>query len=166
MLPFAQVRSWLFWFFTFSPLRSIRFFFLDDMTGFEINSLIEIPEPYSFILTWFAAVPFIVWLAQSITNAIINDFLILKGPCPNCGTENTSFFGTILSISSGNSTNKVKCVNCGTAMVYDSSTRLITLPEGSNAWVEGHTGMLLSYHCSNVEMWSPSVQKLLNYIRS
>ncbi|XP_057449915.1 PGR5-like protein 1A, chloroplastic [Lotus japonicus] len=109
------------------------FFFLDDVTGFEINSLIEIPEPYSFILTWFAAVPFIVWLAQSITNAIINDFLILKGPCPNCGTENTSFFGTILSISSGNSTNKVKCVNCGTAMVYDSSTRLITLPEGSNA---------------------------------
>ncbi|KAJ1416068.1 putative PGR5-like protein 1A, chloroplastic [Sesbania bispinosa] len=109
------------------------FFFLDDVTGFEVSYLIEIPEPYAFILTWFAAVPFIVWLARAITNAIVKDFLILKGPCPNCGTENTSFFGTILSISSGNSTNKVKCENCGTAMVYDSSTRLITLPEGSNA---------------------------------
>ncbi|CAI8589229.1 unnamed protein product [Vicia faba] len=109
------------------------FFFLDDVTGFEINYLIAIPEPFSFILTWFAAVPFILWLAQSITNAIIKDFLILKGPCPNCGTENTSFFGTILSISSGDSTNKVKCENCATVMVYDSTTRLITLAEGSNA---------------------------------
>ncbi|KAH1267490.1 PGR5-like protein 1A, chloroplastic [Glycine soja] len=85
------------------------FFFLDDVTGFEISYLIKIPEPFSFILTWFAAIPFILWLAQSITRAIVQDFLILKGPCPNCGTENTSFFGTILSVSSGDSTNKVKC---------------------------------------------------------
>ncbi|TKY70888.1 PGR5 protein 1A [Spatholobus suberectus] len=85
------------------------FFFLDDLTGFEVSYLIKIPEPYSFILTWFAAIPFIVWLAQSITRAIVKDFLILKGSCPNCGTENTSFFGTILSISSGDSTNNVKC---------------------------------------------------------
>ncbi|KAK7406194.1 hypothetical protein VNO78_07814 [Psophocarpus tetragonolobus] len=106
------------------------FFFLDDLTGFEISYLIKIPEPYSFILTWFAAIPFILWLAQSITRAIVKDFLILKGPCPNCGTENTSFFGTILSVSSGDSTNNVKCENCETKMVYDSKTRLITLPEG------------------------------------
>nr|XP_004515785.1 PGR5-like protein 1A, chloroplastic [Cicer arietinum] len=109
------------------------FFFLDDLTGFEITYLLELPEPFSFIFTWFAAVPLIVYLAQSLTNAIIKDFVILKGPCPNCGTENTSFFGTILSISSGGSNNKVKCSDCGTEMVYDSSTRLITLPEGSNA---------------------------------
>ncbi|XP_027905616.1 uncharacterized protein LOC114165151 [Vigna unguiculata] len=38
-----------------------------------------IPESYSFILTWFAAIPFILWLAQSITRAIVKDFLILKG---------------------------------------------------------------------------------------
>lgn len=109
------------------------FFFLDDLTGFEITYLLELPEPFSFIFTWFAAVPLIVWLALTITNVIIKDFLILKGPCPNCGTENTSFFGTILSIASGGSSNKVKCSNCGTEMVYDSATRLITLPEGSNA---------------------------------
>ncbi|ESW30438.1 hypothetical protein PHAVU_002G152800 [Phaseolus vulgaris] len=108
------------------------FFFVDDLTGFEISYLIKIPEPYSFILTWFAAIPFILWLAQSITRAIVKDFLILKGPCPNCGTENTSFFGTILSVSSDTS-NNVKCENCETKMVYDSRTRLITLPEGSSA---------------------------------
>ncbi|PON57475.1 PGR5-like protein 1A [Parasponia andersonii] len=109
------------------------FFFLDDITGFEISYLLELPEPFSFIFTWFAALPFIVWLALTLTNAIVKDFLILKGPCPNCGTENTSFFGTILSISSGGTTNTVKCTNCATEMVFDSNTRLITLPEGSNA---------------------------------
>ncbi|KAJ8526855.1 hypothetical protein K7X08_029332 [Anisodus acutangulus] len=88
------------------------FFFLDDLTGFEITYLLELPEPFSFIFVWFAALPFILWLSFTITNVIIKDFLILKGPCPNCGTENTSFFGTILSISSGGNTNKVKCTNC------------------------------------------------------
>ncbi|CAN6879281.1 hypothetical protein HID58_078026 [Brassica napus] len=109
------------------------FFFLDDITGFEITYILELSEPYSFIFTWFAAVPLIVYLALTITKLIIKDFLILKGPCPNCGTENTSFFGTILSISSGGKTNTVKCTNCGTAMEYDSGSRLITLPEGSQA---------------------------------
>lgn len=109
----------------------ILFFFLDDLTGFEITYLLELPEPFSFIFTWFAALPFIFWIAQAITNAILKDFLILKGPCPNCGTENVSFFGTILSVPSGGSTNTLKCSNCGTALVYDSNSRLITLPEPS-----------------------------------
>uniref|UniRef100_A0A7N0U152 PGRL1A transmembrane protein n=1 Tax=Kalanchoe fedtschenkoi TaxID=63787 RepID=A0A7N0U152_KALFE len=107
------------------------FFFLDDLTGFEITYLLELPEPFSFIFTWFAAIPLIVWLSISFTNIVVKDFLILKGPCPNCGTENVSFFGTILSIASGGKTNKVKCSNCGTDMVYDSAMRLITLPEGT-----------------------------------
>lgn len=105
------------------------FFFLDDLTGFEITYLLELPEPFSFIFTWFAAVPLILWLANSLTNFVVKDFLILKGPCPNCGTENLSFFGTILSISSGGSNNAVKCSNCETGMLYDSKTRLITLPD-------------------------------------
>lgn len=109
------------------------FFFLDDLTGFEITYLLELPEPFSFIFTWFAALPLIFYLAQSLTNAIVKDFLILKGSCPNCGTENNSFFGTILSISSGGAINTVKCRECGTELVFDSKSRLITLPEGSEA---------------------------------
>ena len=106
------------------------FFFIDELTGFEIN-IFQLPEPFGFIFTWFAALPLILFIAQSITNAIVNDFLILKGPCPNCGAENLSFFGTILSVSSGGETNKVKCADCSTEMVYDSKSRLITLPEPS-----------------------------------
>ncbi|KAK2664703.1 hypothetical protein Ddye_003277 [Dipteronia dyeriana] len=109
------------------------FFFLDDLTGFEITYLLELPEPYSFIFTWFAAVPLIVYLALSLTKLIVKDSLILKGACPNCGTENLSFFGTILSISNGGTTNKLKCSNCSTELVFDAKTRLITLPEGSEA---------------------------------
>lgn len=41
-------------------------------------TFLQLPEPYSFIFTWFAAVPLIVWLALSITNVIVKDFLILK----------------------------------------------------------------------------------------
>ncbi|KAJ6852081.1 PGR5-like protein 1B, chloroplastic [Iris pallida] len=109
------------------------FFFLDDITGFEITYLLELPEPFSFIFTWFAALPLIFLLAQAITNAILKDFLILKGPCPNCGTENVSFFGSILSVPSGGAQNTVKCSNCNTTLVYDSGARLITLPEPSQA---------------------------------
>ncbi|XP_077239456.1 PGR5-like protein 1B, chloroplastic [Tasmannia lanceolata] len=108
------------------------FFFLDDITGFELTYLLELPEPFSFIFTWFAALPLIFVLAKALTDVIVKDFLILKGPCPNCGTENVSFFGTILSVPSGGSTNTVKCTDCGTALQYDSRTRLITL-QGSEA---------------------------------
>ncbi|KAL6638585.1 hypothetical protein ACP70R_023696 [Stipagrostis hirtigluma subsp. patula] len=95
--------------------------------------LISLPEPFGFIFTWFAALPLILFSAQQLTNAIVKDFLILKGPCPNCGTENISFFGTILSISSGGTTNNVKCANCSTELVYDSISRVITLPEPSES---------------------------------
>ncbi|XP_063942368.1 uncharacterized protein LOC135150158 [Daucus carota subsp. sativus] len=44
-----------------------------------------LPEPYSFIFTWFAALPVILYLSNTFTNFIVKDFLILKGPCPNCG---------------------------------------------------------------------------------
>nr|GEV21976.1 PGR5-like protein 1A, chloroplastic [Tanacetum cinerariifolium] len=54
------------------------FFFLDDITGFEITYLLELPEPFSFIFTWFAALPFLLWLSFTLTNVIVRDFLILK----------------------------------------------------------------------------------------
>jgi hypothetical protein len=38
----------------------------------------QLPEPFGFIFTWFAALPLILFLAQSLTKAIVQDFLILK----------------------------------------------------------------------------------------
>lgn len=102
-------------------------FFLDDLTGFEITYLLELPEPYSFIFTWFAVLPITFFTAQFLTNAILKDFLILKGPCPNCGVINNSFFGTILTIPSEGDSNKVKCEKCNSIMMFNLNTRLITL---------------------------------------
>lgn len=50
------------------------------MTPYYIlfSSLLQLPEPFSFIFTWFAAVPLLVWLALSLTNVIVKDSLILK----------------------------------------------------------------------------------------
>uniref|UniRef100_A0A0E0AXX1 PGR5-like protein 1A, chloroplastic n=1 Tax=Oryza glumipatula TaxID=40148 RepID=A0A0E0AXX1_9ORYZ len=94
------------------------FFFLDDLTGFEITYLLELPEPFSFIFTWFAALPLIFWVAQAITSAIVKDFLILKGPCPNCGNENLSFFGTILSVPSGGARNSDRSCTKAIPCIY------------------------------------------------
>ncbi|XLS62202.1 hypothetical protein HN51_016430, partial [Arachis hypogaea] len=64
-----------------------------------------LPKPFSFIFTWFATIPLLVWLAQLLTSAIIKESLIL---------ERQEFL-------------------CGTALVYDSTTRLITIPKGSSS---------------------------------
>ncbi|KAI5067013.1 hypothetical protein GOP47_0017541 [Adiantum capillus-veneris] len=102
-------------------------FFLDDLTGFEITYLLELPEPYSFVFTWFVVLPITFFIAQFLTNAILKEFIILKGPCPNCGAYNNSFFGTILTIPSGGDANIVKCEKCNSMLKFELNTRLITL---------------------------------------
>lgn len=41
------------------------------------NCHMQLPEPFSFLFTWFAAVPLLLWLSFTITNLIVKDFLIL-----------------------------------------------------------------------------------------
>ncbi|GJP44538.1 hypothetical protein CLOM_g3925 [Closterium sp. NIES-68] len=102
-------------------------FFFDDISGFEITYLLELPEPWSFVFTWFVVLPIVYLLSQAITNGIFKDFLILQGPCPNCGHKNVSFFGTILTVSTGKRVNEVKCEGCGSSISFDLDTRRITL---------------------------------------
>eukprot|EP00897_Mesotaenium_endlicherianum_P005160 jgi/Mesen1/4672/ME000241S03712 len=104
-------------------------FFLDDLTGFEITYLLELPEPYSFLFTWLIVLPITFLIAQSITNFVFKDFLILKGPCPNCGANNVSFFGTILSVANEQRSNDVKCEACSSVIRFDMDTRRITLED-------------------------------------
>lgn len=104
-------------------------FFLDDITGFEITYLLELPEPYSFLFTWFIVLPVTFLIAQSLTNLVIKDALILNGPCPNCGVPANSFFGSILTVPSAGQENFVKCEACGSSMKFDKETRLITLDD-------------------------------------
>jgi hypothetical protein len=108
-------------------------FFLDDVTGFEITYLLELPEPYSFLITWFIVLPATFLIAQSLTNVVVKDALILKGPCPNCGVAANSFFGSILTIPSAGQENNVKCEACGSNMIFNKDSRLITLDDSSPA---------------------------------
>lgn len=108
-------------------LALLLVFFVDDITGFEITYLLELPEPWSFIFTWFVVLPVVFFITQKLTGSVFKDFLILQGPCPNCGHKNVSFFGSILTISTGQTVNNVKCEDCGSSLAFDSSTRRITL---------------------------------------
>lgn len=108
-------------------------FFLDDLTGFEITFLLELPEPYSFIFTWFVVLPTTYLIAQTITNFVLSDFLILNGPCPNCGAKTVSFFGTILTVPNTSRVNDVKCESCGSLLKVDLDKRMITLEQQPNA---------------------------------
>ena len=157
----------------------------------------QFPEPFGFIFTWFAALPLILFSAQSVTNAIVKDFLILKvllvfiAPsiilwCMHSGGEKTDGFsecrGRVQTVvlktfpSSGRYCRSLAAVqqtlssvqsmsfwlswlidynyelllclflatvyiaamfsifsSCKTVMVYDTKSRLITLPESWRA---------------------------------
>ncbi len=57
------------------------------------------PEPWGIVALWGVLLPIVYVLSTSITNAVFKDALILRGTCPNCGTESTTYFGDILTVS-------------------------------------------------------------------
>lgn len=67
------------------------------VTGFEVTSLIELPPPGGIIALWAVVLPTLYLLSTSITNLVLRDHTILKGPCPNCGTDNFTYFGDIFT---------------------------------------------------------------------
>ena len=56
----------------------LALFSIDDITGFQITNLVELPEPYGIIFLWGAVFPSIFIFVASITNFVFRDNLILK----------------------------------------------------------------------------------------
>ena len=56
----------------------LALFSIDDVTGFQITNLVELPEPYGIIFLWGAVFPSIFIFVASITNFVFKDNLILK----------------------------------------------------------------------------------------
>eukprot|EP00244_Chara_vulgaris_P009611 TRINITY_DN414_c0_g1_i1.p1 TRINITY_DN414_c0_g1~~TRINITY_DN414_c0_g1_i1.p1 ORF type:complete len:333 (+),score=56.13 TRINITY_DN414_c0_g1_i1:148-999(+) len=108
-------------------------FFLDDITGFEITYLLELPEPYSFLFTWLVVLPSTYVIARALTDIVIKDPLILKGPCPECGHENITFFGTILTVAGNSGVNEVQCAACKAELLYDREKAQIEINENKKA---------------------------------
>lgn len=67
----------------------------DYLSGFEITKAIELPPPLGIGLLWGFVLPAAYVLSNSITNILLKDALILKGKCPNCSNEVSSYFGEV-----------------------------------------------------------------------
>ena len=98
-------------------------FSIDDLTGFEVTQLMELPEPFGIIVVWGFVLPATYILSNAITSFVFKDALVLKAKCPTCGTEAYSYFGDILTVSGNRGQNTVECANCKTKLVFDASKR-------------------------------------------
>lgn len=102
-------------------------FSIDDITGFEVTSLIELPPPGGIIALWAVVLPVLYLLSTSITNLVLRDHTILKGPCPNCGTDNFTYFGDIFTVAGNRGVNVLECSNCKADLTYDLQKRVIVV---------------------------------------
>ncbi|KAG7672555.1 putative PGR5-like protein 1A, chloroplastic [Nannochloris sp. 'desiccata'] len=100
-------------------------FSIDDLTGFEVTKLIELPEPYGIVFVWGFVLPVVYILSNAITSLVFKDALVLKAECPSCGTESFSYFGDILTVSGSRVTNTVECPNCKSKLVFDADKRSV-----------------------------------------
>lgn len=104
-------------------------YIVDDLTGFNVTKLVELPEPYGIIAVWGLVLPLIYVIASSITNVVLNDALILKASCPNCGSPNQTYFGDIFTIAGSRDKNVVTCSNCKAALTFDAPSRTVIVTE-------------------------------------
>lgn len=102
-------------------------FSIDDITGFEVTSLLELPPPGGIIALWAVVLPVLYLLSTSITNLVLRDHTILRGPCPNCGTDNFTYFGDIFTVSGNKGSNVLECSNCKADLTYDLNKRVIVV---------------------------------------
>eukprot|EP00803_Ostreobium_quekettii_P004712 evm.model.scf_819.7 EVM.evm.TU.scf_819.7 scf_819:51890-56835(+) len=102
-------------------------FTLDDLTGFGITKLIELPQPWGSIVVWGLVLPTLFVFSNALTNFVVRDGVILKGPCPNCGEENLAYFGSIFSVEGNRGTAEQKCPNCSSTLVLNERKREIMI---------------------------------------
>ncbi|KAL0017971.1 hypothetical protein WJX77_003319 [Trebouxia sp. C0004] len=103
----------------------LALFSVDDITGFQITNLVELPEPYGIIFLWGAVFPALFIFVASITNFVFKDNLILKGSCPNCNASNSTYFGDILTVKGNRENNEVQCGDCKAKLKFDANKRQI-----------------------------------------
>ena len=108
-----------------SLLVLVSLFAIDDLTGFEVTSLMELPEPFGIIVVWGFILPAVYVISTAITNLVFRDALVLKAQCPNCGTENLTYFGDILTVAGNKDANVVECPECKSKLRFDADTRQV-----------------------------------------
>jgi hypothetical protein len=105
----------------------LALFALDDLTGFEVTQLMELPQPFGILVVWGVVLPAVYVVANAITNLVFKDALVLKTKCPTCGTTNLAFFGDILTVSGNRDTCDVDCPSCKTKLTFNARKREIAV---------------------------------------
>ncbi|PNW81042.1 hypothetical protein CHLRE_07g340200v5 [Chlamydomonas reinhardtii] len=106
-------------------------FAVDYSTGFGVTKLVELPAPYGPILLWGLLLPSLFTVAYALTQVGFKDNLILKAPCPSCGSENFSYFGDVFTVAGARGQNLVECPNCKADMIFDEYKRVVVVAETS-----------------------------------
>ena len=67
-----------------APVQTLlALFSVDDITGFRITQVLELPQPWGILITWGVVLPLVFLIASALTNAVFKDGLILQvAPCP------------------------------------------------------------------------------------
>lgn len=53
-------------------------FSVDDLTGFELTHIMELPDPWGLVAVWGLVLPVAYLVSSALTNLVLRDFLILK----------------------------------------------------------------------------------------
>ena len=102
-------------------------FIADDLSGFGITQLVELPEPWGFVAVWFVVLPVIYLISAKVTSLVLQDSVVLKAPCPNCGASNIAFFGDILTVKGDKESLDVSCESCKRLINFQRRTRQVVL---------------------------------------
>jgi len=102
-------------------------FVVDDLSGFGITQLVELPEPWGFIAVWFVVLPVIYLISAKFTGLLLKDSVVLAAPCPNCGASNIAFFGDILTVEGSKESLDVTCESCKELINFQRKTRQVVL---------------------------------------
>ncbi len=111
----------------------ISLFAVDDLTGFEVTSLMELPEPFGIIVVWGFILPAVYVISSAITNLVFKDALVLKAECPSCGTKNFTYFGDILTVAGNKDANVVECPECKSKLRFDADSRMVEVENPEEA---------------------------------
>ncbi|KXZ54747.1 hypothetical protein GPECTOR_4g817 [Gonium pectorale] len=104
-------------------------FAVDYSTGFGLTRVIELPAPYGVVLLWGLLLPSLFVVAYALTQIGFKDNLILKAPCPSCGTENYTYFGDVFTVAGARGQNVVECSNCKADLTFDEYKRIVVVAE-------------------------------------
>ncbi|GLC34319.1 hypothetical protein PLESTB_000742600 [Pleodorina starrii] len=111
-------------------------FAVDYSTGFGLTKVIELPAPYGVVLLWGLLLPSLFVVAYALTQIGFKDNLILKAPCPSCGSENFTYFGDVFTVAGARGQNTLECHNCKADLTFDEYKRIVVVAETAEVKAE------------------------------